>query len=236
MTPAGIPDDSNLQRGKLRSKIGGNPVGIGEEAWPRCGQCGDLLDFLVQLDLHHPWPLSERFRWAFLFFCRGYHEVARKHRCQSYYPWGANRIVLLEEAATDVSPDPPEVTKYAEFDLRFVDREEHDELRLAAQQEFMESMAAAGDIVAKGEEDVEIVMPPALSERQPILQLGGTADWIQQDETPNCPICGGAMHLLTQIEETQEAGGPHFKVGVVYAFLCDADCSPDGHYLMFQVD
>lgn len=53
-------------------------------------------------------------------------------------------------------------------------------------------------------------------------QLGGSPAWIQGDETPACPSCGGRMRLAVQLEEGPDPstamnfGG----CGGAYAFAC----------------
>lgn len=53
-------------------------------------------------------------------------------------------------------------------------------------------------------------------------QLGGSPDWIQDDETPECPSCGRPMVLAAQLEE-----GPVHRTamnfggcGNAYVFVC----------------
>ncbi len=60
------------------------------------------------------------------------------------------------------------------------------------------------------------------SEKREILgQLGGTPDWIQNDETPECNCCNLPMRFVAQLEE-----GPDYKTamnfgsGSAYLFDC----------------
>jgi len=55
-----------------------------------------------------------------------------------------------------------------------------------------------------------------------IGQLGGVPDWLQEDETPECPACGNPMVLAAQLEE-----GPDDRTamnfgggGCGYVFVC----------------
>jgi hypothetical protein len=66
-------------------------------------------------------------------------------------------------------------------------------------------------------------------------KLGGTPDWIQDDETPGCVDCGNAMTFVAQIDSIEhqnrhnphsvEAGTPQQRwmfgdVGMIYLFFC----------------
>ncbi len=66
------------------------------------------------------------------------------------------------------------------------------------------------------------VRAEGLPGRSVLGQLGGEPDWIQDDETPQCPACGQAMRLAAQLEE-----GPDYRTamnfggGCAYVFACD---------------
>jgi hypothetical protein len=50
--------------------------------------------------------------------------------------------------------------------------------------------------------------------------VGGQPDWIQNDETPACPLCGALMRFVAQLVEgpgEMNFGGG----GCGYAFVCD---------------
>jgi hypothetical protein len=73
------------------------------------------------------------------------------------------------------------------------------------------------------------------------VQIGGAPGWIQGDETPACPVCGGSMKLLVQVDaeisnpaHSQSVWLPFGSGGVAYAFMCGDECSPEGTYLMWQ--
>ena len=66
-------------------------------------------------------------------------------------------------------------------------------------------------------------------------KLGGTADWEQNNETPECPSCGQEMTFVAQIDsiEHDEEHNPHRvdclsdeqeymcgDVGMIYVFFC----------------
>jgi hypothetical protein len=70
-------------------------------------------------------------------------------------------------------------------------------------------------------------------------KLGGTPDWEQGEEFPNCPHCGSRMTFVGQLDSIEHdwdsnphrvdclSGEQHFMfgdVGVIYIFFC-FDCS-----------
>ena len=63
------------------------------------------------------------------------------------------------------------------------------------------------------------------STREVLGQIGGESAWVQQDETPNCDLCGQPMTLAAQLEQ-----GPDAKTemnfgggGCAYVFRCRCD-------------
>ena len=50
--------------------------------------------------------------------------------------------------------------------------------------------------VKRGEKAVPVNYPKNLGRR---TKLGGKPDWIQGDETPECPQCGDTMYFVAQI-------------------------------------
>ncbi len=50
-------------------------------------------------------------------------------------------------------------------------------------------------------------------------KLGGDPDWLQGDETPDCPVCGEPMEFYGQLDHL--GGVEALKdCGMVYVFLC----------------
>lgn len=250
----------------LTSKIGGVPVGLPENQWPSCRQCGRHLDFLLQLNLQDPVPISRRFLFAYVFMCSGYSDRSGRNQCNTWHPEaGASRITLLESPDPNIVPRYLGVTKWPDFDLTFGPPWSRDEGRVP-----MEALMPTGSEGVDVHLETLIVMPRTRAERSvpqksrleiverrrkrwrvrlevpyrppQTIQLGGKPIWIQGDETPRCPQCGGAMKLLAQIladlEDTFQKENPAWLPfgagGVAYAFICEGECSPDGTYLMWQ--
>ncbi|MGL6074675.1 MAG: hypothetical protein ACRC8S_10985 [Fimbriiglobus sp.] len=50
-------------------------------------------------------------------------------------------------------------------------------------------------------------------------KLGGQPDWIQADETPDCPECSEAMEFYGQLDHLGSVEGLQ-DLGMIYVFLC----------------
>ena len=80
--------------------------------------------------------------------------------------------------------------------------------------------------VPPGEKAIQVPYPDNLGKR---TKLGGEPDWIQDDETPVCPLCGQEMSLVAQIDSIDytdyRSNGPYLfgDVGMLYVFYC-LDC------------
>ena len=67
--------------------------------------------------------------------------------------------------------------------------------------------------------------------REVLGQVGGEADWLQGDETPNCDQCRKPMRFVAQLEE-----GPDYQTSMNFggggcAYLFDCDCGAGGKFL-----
>ncbi|MBL9090455.1 MAG: hypothetical protein JNL96_04485 [Planctomycetaceae bacterium] len=215
------------------SRVGGLPAGMSAERWPQCLGCGRHLDFYFALDLQWPRTLAHRFRFAYFFFCNGYVDNFNNRQCSTFYPYPeemANRIVLLEEldggsAMEYLGPHP-----WPEYAVQFLDAETLADYKAELSQQFADAFLAPK---FNDQGLVEIQLPKESAE---LMHLRREPEWIQDDETPICPKCGGPTKFLAQFDSTfdcEKSG--HFPYGVAYAFLCRDECSPEGSYLMFQV-
>mgnify|MGYP002625406988 FL=1 len=88
--------------------------------------------------------------------------------------------------------------------------------------------------VKPGERAVPLDYPDNLGLR---TKLGGTPDWIQNDDTPECPECGDLMYFVAQIDSVEHWNPDNplivdppehidfmfSDVGMIYVFYC-FDC------------
>jgi hypothetical protein len=226
------------------TKIGGAPVGLPVDAWPRCGQCGSHMSFLLQLDLAFPLTLSTRFKHAFLFVCSGYED---DRHCETFYGEnGASAIVLATDALAAPLATPEGAVERPERSIRWAlyEPEAEDEPRDSGSLDVASAarLLAAWNSRSTPDEDV-VVEVEMLHELPATLFVGGDPLWIQEPIDPQCPVCGGPMTLLAQvnaeIERWRSVAEPGYCLpfggcGVGYLFRCQAECSPAGTYFCWQ--
>lgn len=211
------------------SKLGGLPTGMALDRWPICGECNRHLDFYFSLDLQSPRQIAEKYRYAYFFFCNGYSDYYERgaHQCNPYYPTtGANRIVLLEETDTTTATRYPGPHPWPECPLEYFEVAEWKDMKAEDSKAFTDAILNP----VFNENGMAQVPAPQLGKCLDTVHLLNCPQWIQNDETPQCPTCNGPVKFIGQFEP------PASPTGVAYAFLCDNECSPDGSYLMFQVD
>ena len=208
-------------------RIGGVPKSMAPERWPMCGQCGQPLDFYFALDLQDPKPIAKKYRYAFFFFCD-----VTNGTCSPYYPWGANRIVLLRDLDATSPTKHLGPHKYHRYAVGFCEKREWEQRKKEERQAFTDAL-----LNPKFDADGMVHVPmPRLGDTPETFHLLNEPAWIQNDETPTCPKCEGPVRFIGQIESTYDRKGKGFPFGVAYAFLCAKECCEDGHYLMYQVD
>src|SRR5437867_1016919 len=83
------------------TKIGGAPVFLQPAEWPTCKECGQPMQFLAQLRLDKPLPLSDRYAMAYVFMCDTCIESAEPGA-------GANAVILQMLTSRAASQAPPE--------------------------------------------------------------------------------------------------------------------------------
>ncbi len=236
----GVPRHAPAPISLPQSKIGGSPVGFPEGLWPKCKQCHRPMDFLLQLDLAAPVRLSQKFAFMYMFMCHGYLDRPGGRACQTYYPWGANKLVLLEQLPNQNLTRNLGVQVWPEFTLDFVSKKSACEIDNEQDERGRASLEALKRAALGSTIHFE-----AADNRPQTVQLGGEPNWIQNEETPVCPKCGGATKLLTQVDSEVESPRflepktdgvwlPFGSGGVAYAFICEKECSADSTCLMWQ--
>ena len=121
----GSPRRSGQSISTLKTKIVGSPVGLPSSEWPHCKACGREMDFLLQLDLQYPVYASDRFRFAFLFFCSGYGDEPNGAQCPSWDAYlGSNCVRLVSNPQPNERIDGRGVIRYDDFEVEFKVRHE----------------------------------------------------------------------------------------------------------------
>lgn len=184
------------------TRIGGLPLAPAGTDWPTCTACSGPLQFIAQLVLDGGRGVLA------VFMCANDPGSCQEWSATS----GGNRAFLFPPDG--LAPLPPPALPATE------DEEDDDEdVRLLGAVRTVERVTVAGpeyEAAAK-----------AWSERsgrprgQVLGQLGGAADWLQYDETPDCTDCGRPMAFVAQLEEGPDPlTAPNFGSGRAYAHAC----------------
>jgi len=208
-------------------KFGGSPVLFHSIEWPKCSFCGQELEFLVQVPLQEPIRLSNQFYMAYVFMCPGKFDERGWLTCHTWEPNSGANLVLLQrkEITTTIYEHPSEYPDY--------------EAKLTLTQE---AVIDNSSDVNLDEEILETV--------HETTKLGGTPLWLQFNEKPNCPNCGGKMKFIAQLDavldgrlpaDSKEWDTGKFKFfhfggddGLAYLFLCENECDPTGVSFLWQ--
>lgn len=187
-------EDQSPDQGLTGTILGGRPSApAGELTWPDCRTCASPMTYLGRL---HDEDADHMY---LLFACE-----ADPGLCAEWEPFsGGNAVVVVGAEQLDHAPVPeadrPLVSE-DRWELDEVEREEasYDEARHAwAEEEESAPTNVAG-------------------------LWGGDPDWIQGEETPDCPDCGEPMRFVAMLEE----GRPGFTFGgggCAYVFSCADD-------------
>jgi hypothetical protein len=203
------------------------------------------MDFLFQLDLREPLHLCTDYRMAYAFMCRGYTDELNGIQCQTWVAGrGANRIELVKHPDATVAACPPAARRWPEFDLQFFDEGSQPKAKPIP---LLRILKAAMKRTPGDEPIVVSISDKQYARDNPppeMVHLGGTPTWVQDDETPSCPCCGGPVRFLAQVGaeiERPSVSSPQSPVtfafgsgGEAYIFLCERECSPDSTYFMWQ--
>jgi hypothetical protein len=225
----GTPRRSTESIRALITKIGGSPVGLPASEWPQCKKCHRDMNFLVQLDLHTSGKVSQKFRFAYLFFCNGFSDWPKGTQCPSWDAQaGSNCVRLISNPLPAHGIEARGIVRYDEFsvDLRVryepvVDSEDFS----FADELFLDS---------EGKEDIR-------SNTSCTIKIGGTPVFLQTPERIECPACAGPMQFIAQIgSELENPGWGGYSLdlagGELFVFKCATECSAKGAAMYLQLD
>jgi hypothetical protein len=186
------------------------------------------MDFLLQLDLQEPVQVSEKSRFAYLFFCNGYCDEPNGTQCPSWDAQAGSNCVRLVS-----NPDPKllvhdrGVVRYDEFTVKLRLRYEP----VVDTEDF--SLPDEVFLDNNRKEDIR-------SNTSCTIKIGGTPVFLQTSEHIVCPICAGPMQFIAQIGSELENpgwGGYSLEVagGELFVFKCAKECSAKGAAMYLQV-
>ncbi|WP_406067149.1 DUF1963 domain-containing protein [Streptomyces sp. NBC_01020] len=200
MTYAGPGDPE-----ELATRTGGTPLAPAGTSWPACATCEGPMQFLAQVvlnDLDRPMDQSDAQAGHVMaiFMCQNDPGMCDEWSATA----GGNRALLFP--ATGLQP-------------MIGPGEDKGLLRLGAVNAVNLVSLSASDYGSARE---EWGSRSGNDLRSVLGQLGGHAEWLQDDETPGCPSCTRPMDLVAQLEEGPDhATAMNFGgCGAAFAFVC----------------
>jgi hypothetical protein len=176
------------------------------------------MDFIAQLPLKEPVPLSNQFAMAYVFMCHD-------SECCPFDPMSGASAVLLQHHSDSplvgTKYDGKDFGTYPDIALDFT----------AATEPAIDTADLRADRVLLGQVSSS-------------TKIGGTPFWIQSNEWPDCPDCGGETKFIAQIaaelpgESDSDANASTYldfgDLGTGYIFKCEDDCSDAGAVFFWQ--
>ncbi len=175
------------------TRMGGLPLAPAGTAWPVCATCSGHLQFIAQL------VLEEERGTVAVFMCANDPGLCEEWSATA----GGNRAFLFPAGGLIPLSRPNGEAVLELGAVRGVERVE------MPGQDYWD--AAPTWAARAGRSTGEV-----------LGQLGGNPDWLQNDETPDCPGCEQPMAFTAQLEEGPESRtAPNFGSGSAYVFTCE---------------
>lgn len=198
------------------SKLGGAPVFFEKTENPLCAECQQPMALLAQLRLDDPVQLSQHYTMAYVFMCMCVGADGQFTNCETWDPTaGANRVLL--QSAADTMHTGEEKAQLPDYAISW--------------QQITEPNIDASDPVEVPDETWDLISQDT--------KLAGTPSWVQFEEIPACPECGGKTRYIAQLAELSDPidGRTVFNFGDAgqgYVFICETECSPRGAAFLWQ--
>lgn len=209
----------------LTLKVGGLPVLLHEIEWPACRECGQPMSFLAQVPLHSPIAFSRKYAMAYVFMCQGKLDQRLRLQCRTWDAFaGANKVIL--QAGIGRARVPDRAPTYPDYIVT---------LTLVRE-----------PLIDRSDFLVDQDPAEAVSE---LTKIGGVPAWLQSNDTPQCPGCGGAMRFVAQLNDELDGPLPADPIkwgderyrflgfgdsGLGYLFLCENECGANGAVFLWQ--
>lgn len=201
------------------TKLGGCPVFVAEVVSPHCRHCGQAMDFIGQIRLDAPLPLSRRFQMAYVFMCPGQFDERGWLGCPTWESFsGANAVLLQADRGLALVPA---AARYPDYGVTL--------------------SAAPEPDIDTSDFDLSEALIMQVTEA---TKIGGVPGWIQNNEMPRCARCGKLMRFVGQIDALPDGPWPADSTlwpnisvfnfgaaGIGYVFVCPDDCSSEGAFL-----
>ncbi|MEU9182184.1 hypothetical protein AB0C90_36275 [Streptomyces sp. NPDC048550] len=189
------------------TRIGGLPLAPSGTRWPTCAACSGPLQFIAQIVLDGGRGVLS------VFMCANDPGMCGDWSATA----GGNRAYLFPSAGLVPLPLPALPT--AGDDADEDDDEDEDVRQLGAVRTVERVTVAEPEYRLASKAWSEQSGRPA---NEVLGQLGGTADWLQNDETPDCTGCGRPMEFVARLDEGPDPlTAPNFGSGSAYAHACE---------------
>nr|WSW62592.1 YwqG family protein [Streptomyces sp. NBC_00998] len=189
------------------TRIGGLPLAPSGTRWPTCAACSGPLQFIAQIVLDGGRGVLS------VFMCANDPGMCGDWSATA----GGNRAYLFPSAGLVPLPLPALPTAGDDDDED--DDEDEDVRQLGAVRTVERVTVAEPEYRLASKAWSEQSGRPA---NEVLGQLGGTADWLQNDETPDCTGCGRPMEFVARLDEGPDPlTAPNFGSGSAYAHACE---------------
>ncbi|MCX5150313.1 MULTISPECIES: hypothetical protein [unclassified Streptomyces] len=188
------------------TRIGGLPLAPSGTRWPTCAACSGPLQFIAQIVLDGGRGVLS------VFMCANDPGMCGDWSATA----GGNRAYLFPSAGLVPLPLPALPTAGDDDED---DDEDEDVRQLGAVRTVERVTVAEPEYRLASKAWSEQSGRPA---NEVLGQLGGTADWLQNDETPDCTGCGRPMEFVARLDEGPDPlTAPNFGSGSAYAHACE---------------
>lgn len=174
------------------SKFAGMPGLSPNEIWPVCQNCGEPMTFFLQLNLESlPEALNGEFGTGLLqlFYCTNSDPLCEVE-CDAFFPFAKSQLVrVIQINGISQRKEIPENTPMFPS-KRIIDWQKMDDYPN------WEEGGQHGVNLTDAEWEVLAMQDfPRSGDK-----LAGWPHWIQGLEYPDCPVCGGEMRMVFQID------------------------------------
>jgi uncharacterized protein YwqG len=202
------------------SKFAGTPYLKAEEDYPRCENCGELLQLFIQLNLDRlPEAIKNNYGSGLLqmFYCIN-EEPLCEVECQAFFPFAKSVLIRIVQIESDNASADKSVPEENDFLPRLIIgwKEVVDYPNWEERELLEEELAEIDWENLVDEEGV------SFNEWFPVGgdKLAGYPRWIQSIEYPNCPLCGDQMQLVFQIDSDDNVPHMFGDVGCGHITQC----------------